>query len=158
MTEMELACQKFGELLQEQMERISHMNQEKTDFSTKPVVTIGLIDGDGIGPIIMEQATQVLHKLLEKEIAQGSVVCKKIEGLTIENRLALGESVPKQVLEEIKSCDVLLKGPTTTPMGGDHGKRQCDAPPGAGFVRQCPPGVHPGGGNRLDFLPGEHGR
>ena len=95
MKEMELACQKFSQLLQEQMERISHMNQEKTDFTTKPVVTIGLIDGDGIGPIIMEQATQVLHKLLEKEIAQGSVVCKKIEGLTIENRLALGESVPR---------------------------------------------------------------
>ena len=83
MKEMELACQKFSQLLQEQMERISHMNQEKTDFTTKPVVTIGLIDGDGIGPIIMEQAIQVLHKLLEKEIAQGSVVCKKIEGLTI---------------------------------------------------------------------------
>jgi isocitrate dehydrogenase (NAD+) len=28
------------------------------------------------------------------------------------------QSVPKDVLEEIKSCDVLLKGPTTTPMGG----------------------------------------
>jgi isocitrate dehydrogenase (NAD+) len=30
----------------------------------------------------------------------------------------LGVSVPADVLAEIKSCDVLLKGPTTTPMGG----------------------------------------
>jgi isocitrate dehydrogenase (NAD+) len=38
--------------------------------------------------------------------------------LTIENRQALGKSVPEDVLAQIKSCDVLLKGPTTTPMGG----------------------------------------
>ena len=66
----------------------------------------------------MERAVQVLEKLLTKELAEGKVVLKKIEGLTIENRLALGKSVPDEVLAEIKSCDVLLKGPTTTPMGG----------------------------------------
>ena len=46
------------------------------------------------------------------------MVVKQIQGLTIENRLALGESVPADVLADIKACDVLLKGPTTTPMGG----------------------------------------
>ena len=46
------------------------------------------------------------------------MVLKKIEGLTIENRLALGQAVPDDVLAAIKTCDVLLKGPTTTPKGG----------------------------------------
>ena len=41
-----------------------------------------------------------------------------IDGLTIENRLALGKAIPDDVLAEIKKCDVLLKGPTTTPKGG----------------------------------------
>jgi isocitrate dehydrogenase (NAD+) len=36
----------------------------------------------------------------------------------IENRLAKGESIPSDVLAEIRTCDVLLKGPTTTPKGG----------------------------------------
>ena len=60
----------------------------------------------------------MLSVLLKDELAAGSVVLKPIEGLTIENRLALGQSVPERVLEEIKTCDVLLKGPTTTPKGG----------------------------------------
>ena len=119
MNELELACESFRKLLQEQLDRIAHMNTEKVDFSTKKVVTIGLIDGDGIGPIIMAQAVRVLETLLADEIAAGSIVLKRIEGLTIENRLALGQSVPTDVLAQIKTCDVLLKGPTTTPMGGN---------------------------------------
>ncbi len=112
------ACDHFRVLLQEQLNRIANMNTEKVDFTKKETVTIGMIDGDGIGPIIMAQATRVLCKLLAEEIASGKVVLKQINGLTIENRLALGVSVPQDVLAEIKSCDVLLKGPTTTPMGG----------------------------------------
>ena len=115
---IELACEHFKALLLEQQARISNMNCEKQDFSTKDTVTIGLIDGDGIGPVIVKQARAVLNKLLASEISSGSVILKEISGLTIENRLAQGKSVPKDVLAEIKSCDVLLKGPTTTPMGG----------------------------------------
>ena len=43
---------------------------------------------------------------------------KVIDGLTIENREACGKAIPDDVLAEIKKCDVLLKGPTTTPKGG----------------------------------------
>jgi len=118
MTNLEKACESFRQLLQEQQERIENMNDQKVDFSAKETVTVGIIDGDGIGPIIMNQAVRVLEKLLEAEIAAGKVVLKKIEGLTIENRLAQGKPVPEDVLAEIKCCDVLLKGPTTTPMGG----------------------------------------
>ena len=112
------AVDAFRVLLKEQLDRIDHMSSEKVDFTTKEVVTIGLIDGDGIGPIIMKQAARVLETLLCDDIAAGKVVLKKIDGLTIENRLALNKSVPDDVLAAIKSCDVLLKGPTTTPMGG----------------------------------------
>ena len=112
------ACESFRVLLEEQLQRIASMETEKVDFSTKEIVTIGLIDGDGIGPIIMTQARRVLEHLLAKEIAAGKVVFKTIEGLTIENRLAQGKPVPEDVLAQIKTCDVLLKGPTTTPMGG----------------------------------------
>ncbi len=118
MTELDLACAHFRKLLEEQQERLANMNAEKVDFSAKAVVTIGIIDGDGIGPIIMREALRVLENLLADELAAGSIVLKKIEGLTIENRLALGKSVPEDVLAAIKSCDVLLKGPTTTPKGG----------------------------------------
>ena len=108
----------FEQLLKEQLARIANMNTEKTDFSTKQVVTIGIIDGDGIGPIITQQAYRVLCKLLEEEVAAGKVILKQINGLTIEARLACGKSIPDDVLAQIKSCDVLLKGPTTTPHGG----------------------------------------
>ena len=118
MTQIELACQHFGKLLQEQLSRIETMNEEKTDFSKKDTVTIGIAYGDGIGPIITSQAERVLQKLLAEEIQDGKVILKVIEGLTIENRLALNKPVPEDVLAQIKACDVLLKGPTTTPMGG----------------------------------------
>ena len=118
MNPLDMACVQFRQLLEEQLARIDNMTAEKVDFTRKEHITIGIIAGDGIGPIIMAQAVRVLEKLLEEKIASGKVTIKIIEGLTIENRLALGKSVPEDVLREIKSCDVLLKGPTTTPMGG----------------------------------------
>ncbi|MGM9599996.1 MAG: isocitrate/isopropylmalate dehydrogenase family protein [Faecousia sp.] len=112
------ACEAFRKLVEEQLERVANMDTTKTDFTTKKTVTIGVIDGDGIGPIITTHAARVLEKLLADEIAAGSIVIKQIQGLTIENRMACGKAIPDDVLAEIKSCDVLLKGPTTTPHGG----------------------------------------
>ena len=118
MMNIDMACEAFRKILEEQQARIENMTAEKTDFSTKKTITIGVVDGDGIGPIITAQATRVLEKLLADEIAKGTIVIKRIEGLTIENRLACNQPVPTDVLAEIKTCDVLLKGPTTTPHGG----------------------------------------
>ena len=47
---IEQACEAFRILLEEQQNRIANMNTEKTDFTTKKCVTIGIVDGDGIGP------------------------------------------------------------------------------------------------------------
>lgn len=112
------ACEAFKKLVEEQLARVAAMDTTKTDFTTKKTVTIGVIDGDGIGPIITTAAARVLEKLLADEVAAGSIVIKQIQGLTIENRMACGKAIPDDVLSEIKSCDVLLKGPTTTPHGG----------------------------------------
>ena len=118
MKDVNQACDAFRILLEGQLARLEKMNCEKTDFSTKAVTTIGIIDGDGIGPIITQHASRVLEHLLADRIANGSIVLKKIEGLTIANRMAQGKPIPDDVLAEIKTCDVLLKGPTETPMGG----------------------------------------
>ena len=118
--EIREAVTKFESLLRQQLERQERMEQAapEKNFAGMKTITVGLIDGDGIGPIIMKQAERVLAKLLADDIASGRIVLKKIEGLTIENRLALGKAVPDDVLTAIKTCDVLLKGPTTTPKGG----------------------------------------
>ena len=118
MTEMDIACEKFRILLQEQIERAGKICSEREDFSTLKTVTIGLIDGDGIGPVLMKQAKRILETLLSEEIQNKTIILKQIYGLTIEERVTQGQSVPKDVLEQIKTCDVLLKGPTATPMGG----------------------------------------
>ena len=114
---IEKACAQFRTLLQQQLARIEAMESCSVEFFPEKTVTIGLVDGDGIGPVIMESAEAVLRKLLADEIRTGKVILKKIS-LTLEARLEAGVSVPDLVMEQIKTCDVLLKGPTTTPMGG----------------------------------------
>jgi isocitrate dehydrogenase (NAD+) len=114
---IETAKEQFEKLLREQLERADRLKEIPETKEKKDTVVIGLIDGDGIGPIIMKEAESVLENLLADEIKAGKAVLKRISGLTIENRKALGESVPSCVLDEIKKCDVLLKGPTETPKG-----------------------------------------
>lgn len=117
---IEKACEQFKSLMEEQLARQEKMEQGSApkDFAAMDKITIGVCGGDGIGPIIMEQAERLLRKVMAEELAAGKIVLKKIEGLTIENRTALGKAVPDDVLAAIKECDVLLKGPTTTPKGG----------------------------------------
>ncbi len=114
------AVEHYETLLRKQLARVDEMERgaSPVDLANKEKLVIGVIGGDGIGPIIVEQAKRVLDILLKDEIASGRVEIRQIEGLTIENRLSLGQSVPADTLAEIKKCDVLLKGPTTTPKGG----------------------------------------
>ena len=114
------AVEQFRELLCQQAARQERMekNAPAKDYTTAGKTVIGVIGGDGIGPIIMAQALRVLEKLLKEELESGRVELRRIDGLTIENRLAQGKAVPEDVLAQIKACDVLLKGPTTTPKGG----------------------------------------
>ena len=114
------AVEQFKELLISQLARQEQMEKgaAATDFTKLDTVTVGICPGDGIGPLTTAQVVKVLKNLLAEEIASGKIVLKDIEGLTIENRLALNEAVPADTLAAIKQCDVLLKGPTATPKGG----------------------------------------
>ena len=112
---------KFGELIQSEFERIERMKQdtEVKDFSKLDKIVVGILPGDGIGPIIMEQAVRVIKALIPDEIASGKVELRHIEGMTIENRAAKLQSLPDDVFEEIKKCDVIIKGPMVTPRAGE---------------------------------------
>lgn len=111
----------FGSLIQGEYERIERMksNTEVTDFNELPKIIVGILPGDGIGPIIMEQALRMVNKLVSEEIDQGKIELRTIEGMTIENRVEKRNSLPEEVLKEIKKCHVLVKGPMVTPKEGD---------------------------------------
>ncbi|WP_420797526.1 isocitrate/isopropylmalate family dehydrogenase [Acetobacterium fimetarium] len=119
--QIERAKEHFGELVKEQLERIERMKIQNdfTDFKAKDKIVIGVVGGDGIGPFITAEAQRVLEFLLSEDIKKGRIVLKVIDGLTIENRAACGKAIPDDVLAELKTCDVILKGPTTTPREGD---------------------------------------
>lgn len=121
MSAISQAQEKFGELIQSEFERIERMKQdtEVKDFSKLDKIIVGILPGDGIGPIIMEQAVRVIKTLIPEEIASGKVELRQIEGMTIENRAARLQSLPDDVFEEIKKCDVIIKGPMVTPRAGD---------------------------------------
>lgn len=118
---LDRAAVHFRELLRGQLEREDRMETAAPakDFSNLEKIVIGVCGGDGIGPIIMDSAKTVITSLLSEEIAAGRVEIREINGLTLENRLEKNKAVPDDVLEEIKKCDVLLKGPTTTPQGAN---------------------------------------
>ena len=121
MSAISQAQEKFGELIQSEFERIERMKQdtEVKDFSKLDKIVVGIRPGDGIGPIIMEQAVRVIKALIPDEIASGKVELRHIEGMTIENRAAKLQSLPDDVFEEIKKCDVIIKGPMVTPRAGE---------------------------------------
>ncbi len=114
------AVEQFRTLLTEQIARQQRMESESgaTDFSKLSKIVIGICGGDGIGPIISSQAERLLRFILKDEVASGKVELRTIEGLTIENRIAKNKAIPDDVLAEIKACNVILKGPTTTLKGG----------------------------------------
>ncbi|MCP4650638.1 MAG: isocitrate/isopropylmalate dehydrogenase family protein [PVC group bacterium] len=116
------AKEKFAVIIEEQLMRVEEMKKGAawTDFSKLSPIIIGVCFGDGIGEIISKHAETVLSHILKDEVANGKVKFKDIAGLTIENRAAQKKAIPDDVLEEIKSCHVILKGPTTTPQKGDN--------------------------------------
>jgi isocitrate dehydrogenase (NAD+) len=119
--DIKTAQEKFAELIQSELERIERMkaDQEVKDFSKLETIKVGILPGDGIGPIIMKEAKKVLNTLMKEEIENGKLEIREIEGMTIENRAAKLQSLPDEVFEEVKKCDVILKGPMVTPRAGD---------------------------------------
>ncbi len=115
------AQEKFKELILGEEPRIEAMKRSSkpTDFAALDKIVVGILPGDGVGPILMKQGIRVLKELVKDEIETGKIELREIEGLTIENRVAKLESLSEEILEEVKKCNVLLKGPMTTPRAGD---------------------------------------
>ena len=115
------ACLKFRKILESQLARVEDMKAQGdfTDYAALETIKIGVCGGDGIGPIITKEAARVLKFMLSDLVDSGKVTFVDIDGLTIENRIACGKAIPDDVMAALKSCDVILKGPTTTPQKGD---------------------------------------
>ncbi len=107
----------FDKLITAQLDRAERLKHDEcfTDFTSLEKIIVGIIPGDGIGPVIMTEAVKILNILLKDELESGKIELRPIDGLTLEHRAATGETVPKEVLAAIQQCHVLLKGPTTTP-------------------------------------------
>jgi isocitrate dehydrogenase (NAD+) len=115
------AAAHFSGIVKDQLSRIEDLKDEKDwlDYGTISPIIIGIVGGDGIGPVICDEARRVLEFILRTEVEAGKVEFRTIEGLTIENRASVKMAVPDDVLKQIEDCHVLLKGPTTTPKKGD---------------------------------------
>ena len=120
-TQIENAVSHFRSLVEDQLARVDRLKAEAdfVDYSSLDKLVIGICGGDGIGPIICREAERTLRYLLDDEVKLGRVEFRVIDGLTIENRVAHNKAIPDDVLEELKECHVILKGPTTTPRAGD---------------------------------------
>ena len=118
---IEAAKEHFGVVLEQQLERVERLKQEGDwlDYGSVSPIKVGMLGGDGIGPAISAETQAVLEYLLRDQVDSGKVEFRPIEGLTIENRAAKMQSIPDDVLDEIKQCHVSLKGPTHTPEKGD---------------------------------------
>ncbi|MBR6769093.1 MAG: isocitrate/isopropylmalate dehydrogenase family protein [Clostridia bacterium] len=119
--EIEAAVEKYRTLLEGQLARVERINAagDAVDYTKMDKIIIGVCGGDGIGPTITAETARVLEHLLADEVKAGRIEFRTVEGLTIENRIAHMKAIPDDVLAELKACDVILKGPTTTPKQGD---------------------------------------
>ena len=117
---LDLACEKFRKILEEQLVRVEDMKSQGdfVDYASLDKLIIGVCGGDGIGPIISAEAERVLAFMLSDLVSEGKVEFRTIDGLTIENRIKVGKAIPDDVMAELKACHIILKGPTTTPQKG----------------------------------------
>src|SRR3989339_290171 len=117
---VERAKEHFGAVVEEQLKRVEEMKKSGAfiDYAKLSPVIIGICWGDGIGEFISRNAQEVLTHALKEEVKRGKIAFKEIKGLTIENRVKHKKAIPDDILEELKACHIILKGPTTTPQAG----------------------------------------
>ncbi len=117
---LDIACAKFRKIMEAQLARVEEMKAQGdfVDYGALDVLRIGVCGGDGIGPVITAEAERVLRFILADYVEAGKVEFVEIEGLTLENRIAHMQAIPDDVMAQLKSCHVILKGPTTTPQKG----------------------------------------
>lgn len=74
---------------------------------------ITLIPGDGIGPEVTDAARRVMD-------ATGVPFAWDVQRAGLEEFERTGEALPRAVLESLRKNKVALKGPTSTPSGGEY--------------------------------------
>ena len=118
--ELDIACEKFRRIMEGQLRRVEEMKAQGDfiDYGALEKLRIGVCGGDGIGPVITREAERVLRSILSDEVAAGKVEFVPIDGLTLEHRIEAMQAIPDDVMAQLKSCQVILKGPTTTPQKG----------------------------------------
>ena len=91
------------------------MNNNKEAFisANRPVVTVVVIPGDGIGP----EVTEATLKVLKATNAPLDFVMKNAGEECLN---ATGSLLPEDTIEAIKTHKLALKGPTNTPVGTGH--------------------------------------
>ena len=80
----------FEQIVKDQLKRVERLKESSQllEYDKLDKIIIGTIDGDGIGPVIMDSCRSILEKLLAEEIAAGKIELRDIPGLTLENRIA----------------------------------------------------------------------
>lgn len=60
--DIKTAQEKFGELIRGEETRIENMKKSSvsTDFAALDKIVVGILPGDGVGPILMKQGLRVL--------------------------------------------------------------------------------------------------
>jgi isocitrate dehydrogenase (NAD+) len=114
------ARDQFEDLMLDQLGRVDTLRQksEKPAKKDGPLV-IGVCGGDGIGPMITQAALELLKYMVRDDLLNKKVQFSYINNLTLEHRLLHKKAIPDDVMEQLLACDVVLKGPTTTPQHGD---------------------------------------
>lgn len=118
--ELDIACEKFRRIMEGQLRRVEEMKAQGDfiDYGALEKLRIGVCGGDGIGPVITREAERVLRAILSDVVAAGKVEFVPIDGLTLEHRIEAMQAIPDDVMAQLQSCHVILKGPTTTPQKG----------------------------------------
>lgn len=111
--DIDRAKELFGELLAGQEGRIERMKTagSSPDYGKLDTIVIGYIPGDGIGPVIMEQALRVLRYLLRKPLADGRIELIEIPYMSLADRAEKMECIPAESMAVMEKCHVILKGP-----------------------------------------------
>ena len=107
-------------LIEEQFARIERMKieDEWIDYSQITPV-IGICGGDGIGPYISQHAPDGAGVLTGAGGGQRKGHLPKYRGAYHRESGRAQYGYPDDVLDQLKQCHVILKGPTTTPRRGD---------------------------------------
>ena len=114
MYDITMACDAFKKLIVQQLDRVAKIDKTKTDFTTKEVVNIGVIDGDGIGPIITQVMfsipTAIFTEAFLSFVGVGIALPQCSVGTLIEDGFNNITTLPYQILPPIIVLALLMLG------------------------------------------------